>query len=113
VKHKEHPITRKFVALVLLAAVSFFFSPKELVNDFFHHDDTKDLIAYAGTGQQIENLHQHCDLLQFSVPPVIHHVGSFSFANAVVYCMQPANNTGIYYPSYSSFLFFRGPPSIV
>ena len=103
---------RIVVAYILLAAVSFFVTPTELIHACIQHDDTCDAISHNELGQHVEKLHQHCDMLQFSVTPLIHAVNHFTFSTAELLCIQPVESVSSYHHSSSAFLFFRGPPAI-
>ena len=79
---------RKITAYLLLVAVTFFFAPKELVHNFFHPDETCDVISHHSTDQQVEKIHEHCDLDQYSVPPLFHEINHFSFEIGRASCRE-------------------------
>ena len=112
-KSGRNLILKRVTAYILLVAVSFFFAPKELIHDFLHHEDTADLITHNPSDQNVEKLHEHCDLDQYSVPPLFHETNHFSFSSSILLCIQSVEPTSSYHFSTSAFLFFRGPPEII
>lgn len=59
----------KYISVFLLAVISAFIVPKELVHALYDHEDTVHSISHNETGlPEIENIHQHCDILNFNVP---------------------------------------------
>ncbi|MBL0064423.1 MAG: hypothetical protein IPP86_03860 [Bacteroidetes bacterium] len=109
---RQHKL-RIITAYLLLAAVSFFFTPKELVHNFLNHDDTCDTVTHNSNQTHIENLHEHCDLDQYSVPPLFHEVTHFSFISTALLCTHSSGQPCNYHFSGSTFLFFRGPPALI
>ncbi|MCX6291385.1 MAG: hypothetical protein NT126_06425 [Bacteroidetes bacterium] len=103
---------RKWIAWFLLAAVSFFVTPTELIHQLTDHDDTFDLIAHSETSTHVEALHQHCDMLQFSVPPMFHEANIFTLHTSVIPVSVSTGTSCDYFYSSSPFLFFRGPPVV-
>jgi hypothetical protein len=97
---------------VLLAALSLFITPKELLHEFTKHADSVDVICHNECSQHVETEHQHCDVLQLSSPPLHLSVNTFSFSHDELLSVQSFENTGSYHFSSSAFLFFRGPPAI-
>jgi len=102
---------RTWVAYIALAAISFFITPTELIHGLIQHDDTCDVISHNNHDQHVEKLHQHCDMLQFSVPPILHAGNYFSFYSGPLLFVQSVEHTSGYFHSSSAFLFFRGPPA--
>ena len=61
------PILKKFqrhISIFLLAALSLFITPKELLHEFSSHLDTTDKEHSAACAGHISTHHQHCDVLQ-------------------------------------------------
>lgn len=112
-KGQRRIIFRRLVGLFLLAAISVFIFPKELIHEFYHHEDSVDLICSDGCEGHISNEHQHCDVLQLNLPPLYFHVIGFSFPTSDLLCSLSVESCSNYHFASSPFLFFRGPPSLV
>ncbi len=104
---------RKFIAYFLFATVSLFITPTELIHELIHHDDTCDVMTHDKASHHVGELHQHCEMLQFSAPPFLNTENNFFFFSSTLISVQPVENTIGYQFSSSPFLFFRGPPSVV
>jgi hypothetical protein len=103
---------RATISFLLLAALSVFITPKELLHEFSKHDDTVDAVCHNACATHVETEHQHCDVLQLSSPPLYLSVNSFSFSPDKLACISSFESTSSYHFSCSPFLFFRGPPAI-
>jgi hypothetical protein len=104
---------RIHLSFLLLAALSLFITPKELLHAHSGHEDTTDVACHDACATHFENEHEHCDVLQLSSPPLYFSVSDFSFSFDKLVCNQPVENTGSYHSSVSAFLFFRGPPALI
>jgi hypothetical protein len=99
-------ITSAFLLLIFLFAIA----PKELLHEFFHSHESVDFICHDSCAEHLTVLHEHCELLQLSHPPLYCAVQKFSFTADEQIFVQTFAGT-LEYQSYSSpFLFFRGPP---
>src|SRR5689334_731899 len=103
---------RTCISFLLLAALSLFITPKELLHELSKHDDTVDVVCHNECSTHVETEHQHCDVLQLSSPPLYNSVTDFSFSSDKLSCLQSFESTSSYHFSCSPFLFFRGPPAI-
>lgn len=62
-------VYNKHIALFLLAVLSAFIVPKELVHEFYEHTDTVHTLEHNETDLPLlESQHQHCEILNFNVP---------------------------------------------
>src|SRR5437870_2217339 len=64
-------VYKKILSFLLLAALGLAISPKELLHELSHHQDTKDIICNASCNKHLSNRHQHCDVLQLTTPPLL------------------------------------------
>jgi hypothetical protein len=87
-------------------------APKELVHEFLSHHDTEDVVCAGVCKEHFSELHQHCDVLQLTTPPLYLAVNNFSFSFDKVVCISSTESTSGYQFYSSPFLFFRGPPSV-
>jgi|ERR1041385_2330700 hypothetical protein len=104
---------RRFFSIFLLAIISFYSVPKELLHAFSSHHDTEDVICTDYCAHHFTNEHKHCEMLQLSVPPLHYSLQNFSFVLSGLLMIAPAEKTHEYHFSLSPFLFFRGPPALV
>lgn len=100
----------KITSVLLLLAFLFAAAPKELVHELFHEHESKDISCRNETGDQLSELHEHCELLQLSNPPVYYSVSTFSFSVTEIIFSLKTVIIQEYHFSSSPFLFFRGPP---
>jgi len=105
-------IFQKNIARLLLVVLSVYFSPKELLHEFTHHEDSTDVTCHHSCKHHLEREHQHCDILQLSTPPLYHHVHNFSFLVSFAVIHQPAVPAVGYKNSFSASVFLRGPPAL-
>jgi hypothetical protein len=113
VKNRRHIFIQKLIAAFLLAAVSLFVSPKELIHEFFHHEESMDITHADDCSGHLSAEHQHCDVLQLTTPPLFHHVINYSFSTPVLLFNLQVHIASSFHFVSSPFLFFRGPPSLV
>jgi hypothetical protein len=104
---------QKFITFFLLAVLSFFITPKELIHEFHHHEDSTDVVCMDDCKDHIGNQHQHCDILQLTTPPLYHHVAAFSFHSVSFSFSFLLKNTAAYIADPIHTFFLRGPPSLV
>lgn len=104
---------RKFISVVLLAVISFYSTPKELLHGLTNHHDTQDVICTDYCEHHFTSEHKHCEVLQLTTPPFHHPINNLSFISDKLLCIISVESTSSYHSSYSSFLFFRGPPSLI
>src|SRR5689334_23803153 len=102
---------RRLISLFLLAAISFYVAPQDLLHELAAHEHTQDVICTDYCAHHVSKEHHHCDCLQLSVPPLYHSLQNFSFVLPAQRNLTPQSATGDYHFSLSPFLFFRGPPS--
>jgi hypothetical protein len=100
------------LSFLLLATLSVFITPKELLHGFSKHDDTVDVLCNNECATHVEKEHEHCDVLQLYAPPLYLSVTDFSFSPDKLACLQSFESTSDYHFSCSPFLFFRGPPVV-
>ena len=103
---------RRYISFILLAAISLYIAPKDLLHELSGHEDAMDEICLDACAHHISEAHHHCDCLQLSSPPLYHSVNNFSFVSTALLSVQPVENVTGYHFSLSPFLFFRGPPSV-
>ena len=110
-----HPMQqlRRFLSVILLAVISFYSAPKELLHQLTNHHDTEDVICTNYCKQHFTNEHKHCEVLQLTTPPFNHPINTLYFISDKLPCTISFESTGNYHSSYSPFLFFRGPPSLI
>ncbi|MEO8086292.1 MAG: hypothetical protein ABI763_05710 [Bacteroidota bacterium] len=101
-------ITSTFLLLVFL----FSAAPKELLHEYFHQHETVDFICTDSCADHLTVLHEHCELLQLSHPPLYCSVQTFSFTADELIFVQTFAGTHEYQFFSSPYLFFRGPPSL-
>src|SRR5437773_8693161 len=104
-------IIRRHISILLLAAISLFVAPKELLHGFLNHHDTEDTICNDVCAHHFSKHHLHCEILQLTTPPFHQTVNNFSFSFAELFCVLSVESKSSYHFSSSPFLFFRGPPS--
>jgi hypothetical protein len=102
---------QKITALLLLTAVAYLVSPKELIHNFFHAHETEDVICLDGSETSVSNLHQHCDYLQQSIPPLYHFPGTYNTLAESISFLKYSEHTLAYKYVSQRFLFLRGPPT--
>jgi hypothetical protein len=111
VKSTRQLFFQKITGLFLLAVISFFITPKELIHEL-HHDDTIDAVCMDACKDHISAVHQHCDVLQLTTPPLYHQLLVFSF-NFESFPFTFLIKSGTTYFTDCVFSFYlRGPPSV-
>ena len=105
-------IFQKHISVFLLAVISFFIVPKELIHEFHHHD-TVDAICMDDCKDYISNIHEHCDALQLNTPPLYHHVADFSFHFVSLPFSFLVKNTSADIANRAFSFYLRGPPALV
>jgi len=103
---------RQITSHILLLVFLFASAPKELLHEFFHEHESKDFICNDSCGDHLTVLHEHCELLQLTHPPLYFSLQTFSFTADEIINIQPCAGTSDYQFFSSPFLFFRGPPSL-
>ncbi len=103
---------RIHISVILLASLSLFLAPKELLHEFLNHHDTEDKVCTDACAQHFSKPHQHCEVLQLVTPPFHQAVNNFSFASSELFCVISVESKSSYHFSSSPFLFFRGPPAL-
>jgi len=111
-KIKRENSLRKIISLFMLTALSLFISPKELIHEFLNHHDTADFTCTDSCKDHVSDLHQHCDVLQLSSPPLYHHVGIFLIKFISLPFYYNEKNTTSYYSPFAFSFYLRGPPSL-
>ncbi|MEI6682038.1 MAG: hypothetical protein WCO44_05395 [Bacteroidota bacterium] len=53
----------QYTAWLLLAVFGLILTPKELIHEFYHHEDTA---CMAGNRPSVEDHHHHCEILQLA-----------------------------------------------
>src|SRR4051812_20223918 len=104
---------RRLISLFLLAAISLYIAPKDLLHELCQHEDTHDVICTDYCVQHFSNVHRHCEVLQLTTPPFHQTVNNFSFSSVELLCILSAESKSSYHFSLSPFLFLRGPPSLI
>ena len=105
-------LLRKITAAFLVPVFLILAAPNELLHEFFHENESADFICNDWCGDHLSNMHEHCEVLQLSHPPLYFAINHFSFELSEVYFHMPLIEGGEYYFSTSPFLFFRGPPAL-
>jgi hypothetical protein len=105
-------IFQKYISVFLLAVISFFIVPKELIHEF-HHRDTEDILCMDACKDHVSNVHDHCDVLQLNTPPLHHHVTGFSFHVVSLPFSFLIKNTTTYIADRAFSFYLRGPPTLV
>jgi len=103
----------KHIAIFLLAIISAFIVPKELVHAFYEHNDTIHSIHHSENGLPvIENEHQHCEILSFNVPLYFLSLNFFKASEkpAIVYFSDKKES--LFVDSHLRLSSVRGPPSV-
>ncbi len=103
---------QKSIALFLLAVISFFITPKELIHELHHHEDSMDVLCMDACKDHVSEQHQHCDVLQLTTPPLYHHVASFSFNVVSIPFSFLVKSTTSYVADRAFSFYLRGPPEI-
>src|SRR5262245_46376118 len=83
---------RTYIAFFLLAAISLYVAPKDLLHELGGHQHTEDVICTDTCAHHVSKAHHHCDCLQLSSPPLYHSVHNFSFILSELLCLQPVEN---------------------
>jgi len=104
---------RRFFSVVLLAVISFYSTPRELWHELSNHRDTEDVICTDYCEHHFTSEHKHCETLQLTMPPFHYPINNLCFVSDKLLCIVSVESTSNYYASYSPFLFFRGPPSLI
>jgi hypothetical protein len=102
---------RKHISGVLLLAICFYTSPKELIHEFFHHDTIDCVVTHDGE-TSIGKEHFHCDLLQLTSPPFQQPLTSFSFYVSFSTFSFATQTDTIFIKEVADNYYLRGPPLI-
>jgi hypothetical protein len=102
----------KYIALFLLAIISAFIVPKELVHELYEHTDTVHSWNHNETGlPALEQEHQHCDLLNFNVPLYFLSLNFFKTAEISFSNERIQQVTEIFFAPHIGLCSLRAPPA--
>ncbi|MBK6446843.1 MAG: hypothetical protein IPQ03_06340 [Bacteroidetes bacterium] len=104
---------RKYLSIFLLFLLGNILLPKELIHEFFHQEETCDVICSPGDGPEIGPEHRHCDILQLSSPPLYCSAVVFHFHLNVLENIAPVYKVSDNFCVYKGLHFLRGPPVFV
>jgi hypothetical protein len=101
----------KHIAIFLLAVISAFIVPKELVHAFYDHSDTVHAVSHSDTGLPVvENAHQHCDILNFNVPLYFLSLSFFKAAELPFSAEVIQQAATIFFAHHIGLSSLRAPP---
>ena len=102
----------KYFAVLLLAVMTAYSIPKELLHELHHHTDTVDGFYKSDATKEIGTKHTHCDVFHFEGPVLFY---SFN-ENTITDNFTPYIHTAtfieeyFYHTTYDNFQ--RGPPCL-
>lgn len=102
--------SRKYFSFILLLLLGSLILPKEFVHEFFHQEETCDVLCQPTDGPTLSPEHQHCDLLQLSSPPLYLSNFVFYFQLQFLEGFTPVYAVSGYTHQHSGQFFLRGPP---
>ena len=92
---------------LLLVVFGLIITPKELIHEFYHHEDT---VCLAGDKPAVEAHHHHCEILQIAslvyTSPVIFTLNVYNLAPGEI--ILPATVAGAV--SFLIYFNLRAPP---
>lgn len=103
----------KYISLFLLAVISFFIVPKEAFHELYGHEDTEHEThrhCASASGINIEEEHQHCEILNFNVPLYCFSCSFFALHPDAAEAFYPIAGCSFNFTALFNLSLLRAPP---